>query len=414
MVTELYELGKSKYEHATGLDEMERDKKGFIILKPSAKHIDRKSEALTTDIGLLEMKLKQFKDEKAKTEAYKKTEDYKRSAKNLSKKKKKKQKETLINMIFNNADNAEEEIDEEALKEQGGSYVDKKGKKKAPSKKVENTLDTTYGMRFSPIVAMIQDTIFQFDKIANDIEEELKKSGSQAKTMYKSSQTSNLISATNNKFQAVKELATIAKTVSDLEYKQKKDKQSEEGSDNTKAIASLGAKFLRGGLLDDDDDDDYSYSSGKKGKKDKGKKSDKKRRFSLDDDSDDDDEEDSIREIGSSKKRDKDKDNKELAEAFASRLLKEKDNIKLTPHEKFIRMEGKYKIYIACDPSDPDKDWKFIAINPDSGKEIKNFKDDYPGLIPRKKDCRIVFDLTKNRAVDKISAKSYPLMYFDK
>ena len=68
------------------------------------------------------------------------------------------------------------------------------------------------------------DDIFEFDKIAADIEADLNSSRNNAKTMYRSSQIGNMISAKNSKLSAVKELGSIAKVISDLEYKKEKDK----------------------------------------------------------------------------------------------------------------------------------------------------------------------------------------------
>ena len=400
MNQDILDLGYSQYEHAVGLDEMERDKNGFIILKPTAKHVDDKKAALTTDISSLEMKLKKFREQNAKLEKYQKSDDYKESKKKMSKKKAKKKKETLLEMVFNNADHMddEDEIDEE----DDENYRDSK-KSKKPDKKKETTLDTTYGKRFSPVVAMLHDTIVEFDNIATDIENELKESKGMSKSMYRSSQISNLISAKNSKLSAVKELASVATTVSNLEYKKDKDRQQAEGSDSSRAISALGAKYLRGGidLLDDTD------KRGKKKKKGKDKEHlvPKKKKYSYDDDDDDDEEDSSI-------KKQHEQEQRELASEFAKELINKKKDIKLSPHERYASMEGSYTIVVVADPIDPDNDWKFLAVDK-KGKEIKNFKDDYPGLLPRKKNCRMTFDMNRLKAYDKNSARTYKLILKD-
>ena len=403
MNKDILDLGKSQYDHVYGLDEMDRDADGFIILKPSATRADEKKASLTTDITNLEAKLKQFKAEREKINKYQKSDDYKDSKKRLSKKKAKKQRDTLLEMVFNNADHASD--DDEEADDEDGTYREKK--QKAPRKKNETTLETTYGKRFSPVVAMLHEAIVEFDNIAVSIENELNDTRNSSKSMYRSTQLGNLISAKNSKLSAVKELAAVAKTVSDLEYKKEKDKQAQEGADSTKAISAIGAKFLRGGL----DELDSKSPKGKKKKDDKGssKKTGGKLKYSYSDDDEDDDETGSIK---SSAKRDV-TDQRELAAKFAESLSFRKDDIKLTPHERFIAMEGKYNIIVSCDPTDPDDTWKFVAVDSKTGKEIKDFKDDYPGLLPKKKNCKMVFDLSKNKATDKNSSRTYKLVYKD-
>lgn len=398
----ILDLGISRYERMTGLDEMERDEEGFIILKPSAERVDKKMHTLTTDITNLEAKLKKFKEEKAQTEKYKKSDDYKESVKRLSKKKQKKQKTALLEMVFNNADAPEEE--EEMNPEEGGSYVDKKPRQ--TKKKADTTLDTTYGKRFSPVVAMLHDTIVEFDNIAAEIEGELKDARNSSKSMYRSSQIGNLISAKNSKLSAVKELASVAKTVSDLEYKKEKDRQSSEGSDTSKAISNLGAKYLRGAfdLFDDDDSD--------KKKKSKTKSSGKKPKTSKAYENDDDDE-DEDDETGSLKKQQREDDERALAAEFAKSLMKKKSDIKFTPAERYINIEGKYSFVVACDPLDPENTWKFVAVDPKSGKELKDFKDKYKDLYPKRKNCRMRFDMQKLRVTELNSSRVYKLVLKD-
>ena len=145
---ELLDLGRAKYRSVVGLDDMPRDKEGFIVLKPTAARVDQKMTTLTADIGSLEAKLKKYKAEREKTEKYTKTEDYKESKKQMSKKKQKKKRESLLLSVFNNADALKDEDEEEEFDEEEGSgYIEKK--KKGSSKKSNvSTLETTYGKRF--------------------------------------------------------------------------------------------------------------------------------------------------------------------------------------------------------------------------------------------------------------------------
>lgn len=400
-------LGKSQYNSIIGYDDMEKDEDGFLRLIPTADRVDKQVETLTTDISSLEAKLKEFRAKKEKAVKYQKSDEYKEDKKLKSKKKKKKEKATLLSMVFNNADHAGDD-DDDIDEEDEENYRDKK-KKSSEKKDKETTLDTTYGKRFSPVVSMLYDTIADFDQIARDIEVELDSGRGTAKSMYRSSQIGNIISAKNSKLSAVKELAAVAKTVSELEYKKEKDKKSEEGSDTTKAISNLGAKFLRGAF--ELEDEKGSGKKGKKKDKDKGKidfSSGKKGKKSLLlDDDDDDDEEDSI------KKAERKRDEQELAGEFAKAILKNKDSIKFTAHEKHMNMEGKYTFVVGCDPLDPENTYKFIAIDPKSGKEIKGFKDDYKELMPKKKLVRLKFDINKKKAYDANSGRSYKLVFFN-
>ena len=383
------ELGKSQYQYALGLADMKREEDGFIHLHPTAKRADEQASSLTTSISSLEAKLEQFRKEKAKVDKFRESDEYKESKKKEKNKKFKKQKQNLLDMVFNNADHIAEEEEENEDEE---NYKDSR-KKRTKSEKKDTTLDTTYGKRFSPVVSMLHDTIHEFDKIASGIQDELDSPQLRGKSMYRSSQISNLISAKNSKLSAVKELAAVATTISNLEYKKDKDRKAEEGSDTSKAISMLGAKYLRGGFETKDE---------RKAKKDK-------KRKKYDDDDDD---------IGTIKKStasrrdlsddEMDKNDRELAAQLAKALGKH-DDIKFTAAERFIDREGTFNVMIAVDPDDKD-DWKFVAVDPKTKKIIPNFKDDYPGLLPKKKNARIQFDFNRLRGYDKESGRTYHLL----
>lgn len=408
---ELLDLGRAKYRSVVGLDDMPRDKEGFIVLKPTAARVDQKMTTLTADIGSLEAKLKKYKAEREKTEKYTKTEDYKESKKQMSKKKQKKKRESLLLSVFNNADALKDEDEEEEFDEEEGSgYIEKK--KKGSSKKSNaSTLETTYGKRFSPVVSMLYDTITEFDQIAAEIEQDLKDNKNSSRTMYRSSQIGNMISAKNSKLSAVKELASVATTLSNLEYKQAKDKKDAEGADANKAVASMAAKVLRGGL------DDIDVSSKKKKKKGDDKKSKKtvgKLSFGATKGISRDDDDDSEEIYGSIKrsKSDDEEDQRALASEFAKTLSNRKGEMKFTPWEKNIAIEGTYHIMVVVDPMNLD-DYRFAAISNKTGKEIKDFKNDYPDLLPKKKKVRLRFDLNKGRCTDLNSSRTYKLLYKD-
>lgn len=384
MLQDILDLGRAQYDHAMGMDEVERDEDGFLILRPSAARVDQRMSDLTTNISSLEEKLKKYRDEQAKAKAYTKSDEYRQSKKRLSKKKKKKQRTTLLEMVFNNADARENETDEDLDSDEDGEYRESR-KSRARNKKPANTLSSTYGQRFSPVVSMLYDTIDKFDTIASDLEDELSRNNS--KSMYRTAQIGNLISATNSKLSAVKELASVAKTVSDLEYKKEKDKKAEQEGDNTKLVSSFASKYLRGNF-----DDTETKRRKKKGKQGKN---------SVDDDDDEPDDE---------IKKQRNENQRQLASELAKRLGARKDEIHLSDHERFIGMEGKYNIVVVADSMDPDNDWKFIAVDPKTGKELKDFRDKYKGLLPKRKNCRMTFDLARLKAYDKNSARTYKLI----
>lgn len=391
MNADILNLGRAQYQYATGLSDAKRDEDGYICLTPTPSHVDKKVSTLTSSIDDLESKLKKFKAEKAKAEKYQKSDEYKEAKKKIKGKKAKKEKQTLLSMVFNSADHDAEDVPDE---EDEDAYRD--NKKSRGRKKAGTTLETTYGKRFTPVVSMLHDTISEFDQIATDIQAELSSPQLRAKNMYRSTQIGNLISAKNSKLSAVRELASVATTISNLEYKKEKDKKSEEGSDTSRAISSLGAKFLRGGL------DDYSD---KKAKKQKDK--DKLRKKYKDDSDDDDDDDDRITKA---KKASPDSD-RELAAEFANALVKHKDDIHFTDAERAIKMEGKYIFKVLVDPTDPEHTWKFVACDPKTDKIIPGFKEKYKGLVPKRKDCRMVFDISKMKCTDKDSARTYKLLF---
>ena len=77
----VYDLGRAQYRDAVGISDMDRDKDGFLVLRPTARHVDQKVASLTTDIDTLEEKLKQFREQKAQAVKYQKTEEYRESKK---------------------------------------------------------------------------------------------------------------------------------------------------------------------------------------------------------------------------------------------------------------------------------------------------------------------------------------------
>lgn len=398
----ILKLGRTQYLQAVGYYDLEKDDDGFVVLKPTASRVDQRVATLTTDINTLEQQLRKFKAEKAEAKAYQKTEEYKESKKAEGKKKKKKAKENILNMVFNNADavTAAAEAEEE---EEG--YRD--SKKKGPKKPKDTTRDTTLGKRYEPIISMLYDSVSDFERIAAEIDAELETN--KTRNMYRSTQIGNLLSAKDKKMMAIKELRSIADKITDYEYKEKAASAKTEESDTSKAVSNAAAKYLRGAMFGDDD-------KGKKGKKKDREESSFKRqgkkqgvKFDIDDDDDDDDWEDSVKR--KKNKADAD-DDEELAKALAGEINK-RGGVSFTSAEKYSFMEGKYRVAIVCDPANVEKSARVVAVNPKTSKIISDFKDKYPGLLPKMKEMRLSFDIGKKRAVDKNSGKRYPLLFRD-
>lgn len=415
-ISEMRTLAKREYKRASkGSSELDRekdpeldyDKNGFIVLQHVSELPTKTDTDLVTDLSALEKRLDMYREKnEANHEKEKSSSNNDPENNPFSKPPKigKKSRKKLLKSIFNNADKIEaaENAEKDELEE--------------PEVK-KDTLDTTYGLRYAPMVSMIHGIINEYDQLADDISNDLANRPNM-KTMYRSSQIANLISVKNSKLSAIKELTSIAKQITDLEYK--KDKDSKVGEqDEDKAILTLTARYLRGSL---DDDNDVSSSPSKKSSK-KGKKSKKSS-------SDSDDRIDSSDAFQSSGKKSKevrgyvstskvakmaedledetDTDDSALANALGKALLKHKDELEFTPYEKHINIEGKYTLAVLADADKPSSNWKFIAID-NNGKEIKGFKDKYGDLVPKKSDCRMSFNVSKMRVVDKNTSITYKL-----
>lgn len=415
-ISEMRTLAKREYKRASkGSSELDRekdpeldyDKNGFIVLQHVSELPTKTDTDLVTDLSALEKRLDMYREKnEASHEKEKYSEKTDQESNPFSKPPKigKKSRKKLLKSIFNNADKIEaaENAEKDELEE--------------PEVK-KDTLDTTYGLRYAPMVSMIHGIINEYDQLADDISNDLANRPNM-KTMYRSSQIANLISVKNSKLSAIKELTSIAKQITDLEYK--KDKDSKVGEqDEDKAILTLTARYLRGSL---DDDNDVSSGPSKKSSK-KGKKSKKSS-------SDSDDRIDSSDAFQSSGKKPKEvrgyvstskvakmaedledeinTDDSALANALGKALLKHKDELEFTPYEKHINIEGKYTLAVLADADKPSSNWKFIAID-NNGKEIKGFKDKYGDLVPKKSDCRMSFNVSKMRVVDKNTSITYKL-----
>lgn len=396
-------------------DEYERDKDGFIVLKPTQSYLDNvvntpaKTPGLTTSIDQLENKLNMYMSEKKSYTSFQDddSDDDKKKDKK-GKKKRKKMKEQLLAAMFNDNDGTFNKIDDAEPDDDTDEDDDSSDKKKKKKERQMDTLESTYGTRFAPIVSYIQDAIDDFDDLADTIESELKTKGT-TRGVYRSSQMANLISAKNSKLSAVKELTTVAKMVSDLELKKAKEESGKTDSTET-VVAKFGTKFLSGSF---DDLDDYGMTVKHK-KKTKG--GGKKKKYNFMAMSNDEREEFDDEDYDDDKKgKDKGRipEQKELAKMFAEKMISNKTDFKLTPHEKNIRMEGKYEVVVVVeDILSPAKSWKFTAVDK-KGREIEGFRKEYKELLPNKKSARMVFDMNKMKATNKSTNLKYRILVKD-
>ena len=398
--SKIYDFGHYQYLKAVGGDDEYRDEDGFIRLHPTASHVDKSVESLTTSIDDLESRLKVYRAEKEKAVKYQKTDEYKASKKEEKKKKKKKARNELLNMVFNSAPMEEEEPDEDEEEDKS-----KKGSKKKSGK---TTLETQYGKRYAPIVKMLYDSISDFEQIAQDIDEELSSSKGQVRNMYRGQQVSNMLTAKNMKMSAIRELASIANKVTDIEYRREKDKRDKDGDDDTKGIAALGAQFLRGAFDDVDDDDD-----GKKGKKKHKGESNLKRQARKQGNKVDDDDDYSSSKSKKYRGKDTSDSDTDLAKVLASELLDRKGEYSFSAYERGLEVEGKYKFVIAVDPMNCEKTARFIAVDPKTDKAIPDFKKNYPDLFPKMKKTKMIYNTSKMMAYDKLSGKRWPLVFIN-
>lgn len=409
---DVLDMARQKYKdmvkNKVYADGEERNERGFIILRPTVEHVEERRSSLTTSLDQLESKLSKLMSDKKHYDDIAKSDEFKKAAKKKNKKKKKKAKASLLASIFNNADAvAKEEEESEKEENESEETSDKKSKTDKPKKKKTDTLDSTYGKRFAPIVSYLQDAISDFDSLADDIEEELKTKGT-SRGVYRSSQMANLISAKNSKLSAVKELTTVARLVSDLELKKAKEDNAKNDSTET-MVARFGSRYLSGSFDDLEDYGDKVKNGGKRKKKKKKYNfmamTDEEREAFDDEDYDDDD--------SGKKTKGKIPEQKELAKKFAEKMIARKDEIKLTPQEKNIRMEGKYEIVVVIDDiMNPSKSWKFTAVDK-KGREIDGFRKEYKDLLPNKRTARMVFDIGKMKATNKSTNLKYRIVVKD-
>ena len=250
-----------------------------------------------------------------------------------------------------------------------------------------------FNKKFEEPLMLMRDIILQADdtiaKVNAMIDETWKGS-----SKYKSSTLKDLLSTKTGLLSAktsnAKNIGDIQKMRIELELKKIKEKGSDETNEKTKGISVINQAFphLISGITglskknkdekkkDKDDNDTIDW------KKDKKKKDWKKSVYNQD------------FEDGFNKK--------------AASLIRD-GKLSLTPYETYIGMEGRWKP--AIQKLYDGSDWQFVALD-NSGTIIDDFKEKYPGLLPKKKHVNMVFDDDNELAKDKNNPKVlYPVIY---
>ena len=89
--------------------------------------------------------------------------------------------------------------------------------------------------------------------------------------------------------------------------------------------------------------------------------------------------------------------------------MSRKGEYRFTSHERHLEVEGKYQFVVAVDPLN-EKDWRFLAVDK-KGNPIDGFEDEYKDLYPKRKACRMRFDIDKKKCTDLNSGKTYRLVF---
>jgi len=238
--------------------------------------------------------------------------------------------------------------------------------------------------RFEEPLALIRENLIDMSETLNELNEMIKETR-ESRAKNKHVLLKDLLSTKVNLFNAratsARSMADIQRTRVDLELKKVKEKGSnvDERTKNIAMMNKLFPQLLASGAI--------NKSSGIKFK---------------DDDYDDDDKE------KKKKKKNKIKD-KDAEDNFNRRVTKllEDGGIELSPYEAAIEMEGKHKVAIM--KSFKTGEWKPVAID-NNGKIIKDFKEKYPGVLPKRKELDLKFDDEKDIAKDRKTDMIYPVI----
>jgi len=376
----------------------QRSSNGFIKVSLSPWGASILNDTIEEQIEAKRKELEELRKKYSKLEDIEEKGLSKKEKKKLKKKKKKlkKEKKRLKKMpesaklLFSAIEEYKDKYHKDKKKKKDkfqfdGISVKEKNKKKENQlseeeieKRKEEKERKEFEKRFEEPLALIRENLIDMTETLTEINEMIKET-KESRARNKHVMLKDLLSTKVNLFNArassARSMADIQRSRVDLELKKVKEKGAV-GDERTRNIAMMNKFFpqlLASGALNksfgkskDEDDDDY---------KDKYKKK---------------------------KKKIKNKDGEENFEKRVTQLLKDGD-IELSPHELAIDMEGKYKVAIM--KSFKTGDWSVIALDLND-KIIKDFKEKYPGLLPKKKELDLKWDderdLARDRKTDRV------------
>jgi len=393
---ELEELGINKdfYEDW-------RSENGFIKVSLSPWGAAMLNESMEDKIEQKRKELEELRKKYSQLEDIKEKGLSKKEKKKLKKEKKKKKKEKKrlkklpesTKLLYGAIEEYQEKFHKDKKKKKydiGFEGLSVKEKTKRDSKLSEEEVEKRkeekeskeFEKRFEEPLALIRENLIDMTETLvelNDMIKETKESRARNKHVMLKDLLTTKVNLFNARASSARSMADIQRARVDLELKRVKEKGAT-GDERTKNIALMNKLFpqlLASGALDkgigkskNDDDDDY--------KKDKKKK----------------------------KKKVKNRDSEENFEKRVTKLIKEGE-IELSPHELAIDMEGKYKVAIM--KSFKTGDWAVVATDL-NGKIIRDFKERYPGLLPKKKDLDLRWDDEKDIAKDRKTDRIFPVI----
>jgi hypothetical protein len=260
----------------------------------------------------------------------------------------------------------QKEFDGISSRAKGGSNT--KANEEEEKKRKEEREKKEFEKKFEEPITLLRQTVLEVDKTLEEIDKliaETKESRARNRGIMLKDLFSAKSSLFGNRTVNARAIGDLQKVKLEMDVKRLKETAAT-GNEKNQNISLLARAFPHlvanaGKLLTSDDD-----NSGKKDKdKDKDRDKDKKKKRS----------------------RDRGDDEGKFLER-ASRLLRDGD-LELTPHEASIDMEGKYQVVVK--KSFKNHEWEFTALD-QNGKEIRNFKEKHPGLLPKKKHHDLRFD----------------------
>jgi len=390
---ELEDQGLKKDFH-----EDKRSSNGYIKVSLSAWGASMLNKGMDDKIEEKRRELEQLRKKHAQLEEIEERGLTKKEKKEKKKQKKKdkKEKKRLKNMpesarllhgeIQNYKNKFHGKKDKDKEKFSGISYKDKAKKAELSEEEIEKRKEEKeqkeFDKKFEEPLALIRENLIDMSGALtdlNDMIQETKESRSRSKHIMLKDLISAKVNLFNARASSARSIAEIQKSRIDLEMKKVKEKGTA-GDERTKNIAMMNKFFpqlLASGAFNSkkskDDDDD-------KDKKDKKKGKDK---FKL-----------------------KDKGQEDSFNKHVSKLIKNGD-IELSPHELAIDMEGKFKPAIM--KSFKTGDFQVVALD-NNGKIIRDFKDKYPGLLPKKKELNLKWDDEKDIAKCKNTDQTFQVI----